>query len=157
MPTQKNKGNKTVRGQINQTRFQPSGAFFWGKDLSIPCEDEACHYWQDQEIGPSQCKAQTNSNQLTKYPWDGHTEVLELQMKISITQPTKQLQERNRKQKQHQNANSETLTDLRGTIKTANKVGGNFIFTSKHGITKVAKLQYVFCFIHLRIEMHTNQ
>lgn len=42
------------------------------------------------------------------------------------------------------------LTYLRGTIKPAHKVRCNFIFTRKHGIAEITKLQNILCLIYLK-------
>lgn len=48
------------------------------------------------------------------------------------------------------------LTNFRGTIKAAHQVRSDIISTSKHSITKVTKLQHIFCLINLQevMKMH---
>lgn len=44
----------------------------------------------------------------------------------------------------------EKLTYFRGTIKAAHKVRCNFIFSSKHGIAEITKLQNILCLVYLK-------
>lgn len=46
------------------------------------------------------------------------------------------------------------LTYLRGTIKAAHKIWCNFIFTRKHGITKITEFQDIFGLIYLKEAMN---